>query len=159
MRPIWYPHYCFLFIRNDCLELLSHCTNSSANKYCDIIAPSNTEGHCISLKQFLHPSAYGNDVVSPIGDSVHNPCYPNPCAEGFFCSIDRTCEGNNKGCTPFICQPGCIIGTTPGIILPKSNSVRVSLVSHSQNGCFGYLNCSATTEDFCEWNGMIISEI
>lgn len=118
-------------------------------KYCDIIAPESTEGHCISLDQFLEPSVYGNDVVSPIASMIHNPCDPNPCAEGFFCSINRMC-GDDQSCTPFNCQPGCVIGMRPGIVLPKSSGVRVSLVSRTQYGCYGYLNCT-TTEELCEF--------
>ena len=143
---------CHFLHRKDCLRLLSSCTNSSVvMKYCDILATTSIEADCISLDQFLTPSVYGNDVVSPIAEVTHNPCDPNPCAEGFFCSINRLCDSDDQSCTLFNCQLGCVIGTRPGIVLPKSHSVRVSLVSHSQEGCYGYLNCTTTAEDLCKF--------
>lgn len=138
---------CLLLYRSDCLRLLSHCTNSSVTNFCDLIAPSSSEARCISLDQFLKPSMFGSDVVSTLGDMIHNPCEPNPCTEGYFCSINRMCH-ENQGCTPFECQPGCVVGTSPGIVLPRSEGVRVSMVD--EYGCHGYINCSAVSEDLCE---------
>lgn len=112
---------------------------------CNVIAPASTEGHCISLDQFLQPSPYGNDVISPIVDMIDNPCDPNPCADGFFCSINRVCNSEDRSCTDYECQPGCVVGAKPGIVLPRSGGVRVSLVSHSRYGCYGYLNCSSAS--------------
>lgn len=136
----------------DCVRLLTRCTNSSATAKatCDIIAPKSTEGHCISLNQFLQPSTFGDDIISTITEEIENPCDPNPCNDGFFCGINRMCDFTDQSCTPFICRPGCVVGATPSILLPESSGVRVNLVSYSQNGCYGYLNCSSATNALCE---------
>ena len=124
--------------------LLTQCTNSSEipESVCDIIAPNSSNSHCISIGKFLQPSIYGNDAISPISGMIDNPCDPNPCKEGFFCAINRMCTNNDEGCTSYECQPGCVVGTKPNMILPKSRSLRVSLVPNSDNRCFGYINCS-----------------
>jgi len=98
-------------IRADCVMLLTQCSNSStvADAICNIIAPASTEEHCISLHQFLQPSVYGKDVISPIASLIDNPCDPNPCADGFFCSINRLCRSEDRTCTSYECQPGCVV--------------------------------------------------
>ena len=145
--------------RGDCIRLLAQCTNSSviSETICNIIAPASSEGRCISVDQFLRPSRYGNDIIPPF--SLDNPCDPNPCAEGFFCSINRLCTSEDQSCTPYNCQPGCVVGTKPSIVLPKSGGVRVSLVSHSRRRCHGYLNCSSTADSSCEGKQKIESSI
>ena len=143
----------FIFVfRRDCLKLLTQCTNSTSVPLtvCDIIAPTSSESYCISVDQFLQPSLYGNSVISPIQEKINNPCDPNPCAEGFFCVINRHCRSQDQSCTSYECQPGCVVGAKPGFILPEGSGVRVSLVSHSEMRCFGYFNCSSTYEDIRE---------
>ena len=140
--------------RADCLKLLERCTNSSdeLNKTCDIIAPRDSVPHCISLKQFLEPSPFGNDIISPALTSINNPCEPNPCANGFFCDIDRLCDIGDNHCNTYRCQPGCVVGASPGITLPRGSAVRVSLSSNSNSRCFGYFNCSVSfdTSSLCK---------
>ena len=146
-------NYCCFSYRNDCVVLLAHCTNSSAiaESICDIIAPASSEGHCISLQHFLQPSPLGSDVISRIENVINNPCDRSPCSEGFFCAINRNCDEGEQGCTPYVCQQGCVIGARPGIVLPKTNGVRVSLLSHPHYRCYGYVNCSSVTEYFCKY--------
>lgn len=136
------------------MHLLVQCTNSSitSETICNIIAPRSSEGRCTSLNQFLEPSIYGNDTISPIAHLLDNPCDPDPCAEGFFCSINRICDDGDQSCTPYVCQPGCVVGTKPSIVLPKSGGVRVALVSHSSYRYHGYMNCSSTAEGSCDIN-------
>lgn len=145
-------HFFHLFFRSDCIRLLSQCTNSSATSkaICGIIAPQSSEERCTRLDQFLLPSPYGTDVISPIASLTDDPCDPNPCAEGFICTINRLCSNGELGCTPYECQAGCMVGTQSAIVLPKSGGMRVSLVSHSQLRYHGYVDCSSTSEGLCE---------
>ena len=84
------------------------------------------------------PSTHHTSEVS----TVMNPCDPNPCAQGFFCSINHMCQSEEQfACSPYSCQPGCIVGETPAFVLPARSAVRVSLVA-SNESCYGYFNCS-----------------
>ncbi len=152
MPSWWVQLSCY---RVDCVRLLKQCTNSSAiaTSICDILAPADSERHCISLQQFLQPSEYGDDIISRIENVISNPCDPNPCAEGYFCGINRNCdnEGQDLACTLYECRPGCLVGARPGIVLPKTSDVRVSLLSRPEYRCYGYINCSSITEYFCKY--------
>ena len=125
----------------DCIRLLEKCANSTldAAHICSVIA---SRDHCISLKHFAQPSDYGDDVVSQIKSVISNPCEPNPCSEGLFCVVNRNCY--DQFCTSYECQPGCILGDRPGIVLPITNRVRVTFLSANTNTtCYNYLNCSS----------------
>lgn len=87
---------------------------------------------------YAAPSTHHTSEVS----TVINPCDPNPCAQGFFCSINHMCQSEEQfACSPYSCQPGCIVGETPAFVLPTKSAVRVSLVA-SNESCYGYFNCS-----------------
>ena len=86
------------------------------------------------------PSTYVTSGSSPIS----NPCDSNPCAEGYFCAINHECQSDRHACTPYSCQPGCVVGDKPSFVLPEGSGVRVSLVTETGRGnCFGYFNCSS----------------
>ena len=135
--------------RSDCIHLLTQCTNSSmhAVSICDTIAPASSEERCISLGEFLQPSLLGSDPISRIENIIENPCDPNPCSEGFFCEINRNCDSD---CTPYKCQPGCVIDANSGTVLPRSSGIRVPLLSNDPCRCHGYVNCTTATEYFCK---------
>lgn len=134
--------------RKDCLKLLESCSNSTgiSTRVCDIIAPESVKSDCIPLDQFLHPSLFGDDVIPPAITMINNPCDPNPCTSGFYCVINRLCDATVDRCTPYECQPGCVVGNPPGITFIKGSAVRVSLLSNSTSRCFGYFNCTLPTE-------------
>lgn len=145
--------YPLLFLnRSDCINLLMQCTNSSvhAASICDTIAPASSEGRCTSLGEFLQPSLHGSDPISRIENVIVNPCDPNPCGEGFFCEISRNCDSESQDCTPYECQPGCVVEANSGTVLPRSSGVRVPLLSNQPCRCHGYVNCSTATEYFCK---------
>ncbi len=73
---------------------------------------------------------------------VTNPCSPNPCAEGYFCAINHRCQSDTQTCTPYTCQPGCVVGDRPSFVVSEGGGVHVSLVTNSERNCFGYFNCS-----------------
>lgn len=126
----------------DCIRLLEKCANSTleATHICSIIS---SREHCISLKQFIQPSDYGDDVVSQIKSVISNPCEPNPCSEGLFCVVNRDCN-EAQLCTKYECQSGCILGDRPGIVLPTARRVRVTVLStNKETTCYNYLNCSS----------------
>ena len=131
--------------RDDCIRLLTRCTNSSATSeaICNVIAPRSSTTRCTPLNQFLEPSEYGSDIISPISTAINDPCESKPCSDGFFCSTNRLCNAGDQSCTPYDCQPGCVVGTQPTIVLPRSGGVRVALVSRSKYRYHGYMNCTS----------------
>ena len=164
----WLSHTC----REDCIHILSECSsNSSADPtaVCDIIAPASTNDYCIPLSQFdsesistatiicqfylfifLAPSPYTTTQVS----TISNPCKPNPCSKGFFCSVNHVCRSNDIGCPTYTCQPGCVV--EGHLLLPEGSAVKVVL--GSEDKCYGYFNCSSPKEtiqfgfQYCEEN-------
>ncbi len=83
-----------------------------------------------------------SDFSSADVQRVTNPCSPNPCAEGYFCAINHRCQSDTQACTPFTCQPGCVVGDRPSFVVSEGGGVRVSLVTETGRNCFGYFNCS-----------------
>lgn len=112
----------------------------------------------LSLSHPSPPSLPLHILLSPAPSNVtrkaalviENPCDPNPCAEGYFCAINHKCQTREQGCTPFICQPGCIIGDRPSFVIPEDSGVRVNLITSSDRTCFGYFNCSVVRQGMAE---------
>ena len=71
-----------------------------------------------------------------------NPCDPNPCTDGFYCSINHMCRSGDFTCSAYSCRPGCMLGERPSFVVPSKSAVRVTLVSDT-GSCFGYFNCTS----------------
>ena len=56
---------------------------------------------------------------------VSNPCDPNPCKRGHYCSINHLCLPGNLACSHYICQPGCAIGGSPSLVYTGGSHVLV----------------------------------
>ena len=152
---LWLIVLCLLcdLRREDCIELLGDCSNStySIAAICDIIAPASTNDNCISLSEytsmsFIMHSAVLLNIVShwhsePSQKSkyevslVTNPCDPNPCKEGFFCSVNNLCRHGDHACSHYFCEPGCSLGDSPSLIYPGGSRIKVPVeMLSSDNG-------------------------
>eukprot|EP00731_Ephydatia_muelleri_P007812 Em0004g150a len=125
--------------RSDCTKLLRDCNNStmSVEEICDILAPPSTDSYCMSLDPFTSASTFtASDEAL-----VTTPCDPNPCAAGFYCSVNHRCRPDvDPSCLTYTCNAGCQIGKSPSFTLPAGTAARVAL--YDGMDCYGYLNCT-----------------